>query len=261
MLNETLMNVSHAISVVSVSDVGLVRALNEDAVASDLTHGLVMLADGMGGYKSGEVASQMAMLVTTAAFAELLHAQGDAQALSVSEMLQKAVQRANEAIINTSQEYAACEGMGTTFVGGVFIDNTIVVGHVGDSRMYRLRGNALLQLTEDHSLLQERINAGQITQEDAKYSPDAHLVTRALGVRHDEALTLKTYSTHIEDLYLLCSDGLTDLVSDDEIKSTLIDACGDMQLAAKRLVALANACGGRDNISVLLALVNTEFSM
>jgi serine/threonine protein phosphatase PrpC len=135
-------------------------------------HGLAMLTDGMDGYKSGEVVSEMAMLVTIAAFTELLHLQGDVSALSIPEILQKAVQRTNEAIINTSQEYAACEGMDTTFVGGVFIDNTIVVGHVGDSRMYRLMGNELLQLTEDHSLLQEK----SMQEKSLKKMQNTHLM-------------------------------------------------------------------------------------
>jgi serine/threonine protein phosphatase PrpC len=135
-------------------------------------HGLAMLTDGMDGYKSGEVVSEMAMLVTIAAFTELLHLQGDVSALSIPEILQKAVQRTNEAIINTLQEYAACEGMDTTFVGGVFIDNTIVVGHVGDSRMYRLMGNELLQLTEDHSLLQEK----SMQEKSLKKMQNTHLM-------------------------------------------------------------------------------------
>lgn len=253
------MDVSHAINVVSVSDVGLVRALNEDAVASDLTHGLLLLADGMGGYKSGEVASELAVSETAKSFVALLA--GDDKPSAVPGMLQKAVQRANESIINAAQADEACAGMGTTLVSGIFVDNTIVVGHVGDSRMYRLRGGELVQLTEDHSLLQEKINAGKLTQEEARHSTDGHLVTRALGMRHDELLTLNTFNTQVGDLYLLCSDGLTDLIDDGQISSTIIEASGDMPLAAERLVKLANEYGGHDNISVLMALVKASFSI
>jgi PPM family protein phosphatase len=259
------MDLASAISVARLSDIGQMRDRNEDVVASDLTTGLIMVADGMGGYKAGEIASEIATLVVTAELAELMHGQRllkkKVGSMSVTNMLKKAVAMANDIIYTTSQAHSVCAGMGTTFVSGVFTDNKIVVGHIGDSRMYRLRKNELAQLTEDHSLLQEQINAGLITKEQAKVSNDGHLVTRALGTDAEVELEVNEYAVEIGDIYLLCSDGLTDLVEDEEIRHTLIDASGNISLAAKNLVRLANKYGGADNISVVIALVKNEFAM
>jgi serine/threonine protein phosphatase PrpC len=259
------MNLANAISVARLSDIGQMRDRNEDAVASDLTTGLIMVADGMGGYKAGEIASEMAILIVTSELAELMHGQQSFLrsdgALSVPKMLKKAVTMANALIYQASQEYADCSGMGTTIVLGVFADNKIVVGHIGDSRLYRLRENTLEQLTEDHSLLQEQINAGLITKAQAKASNDGHLVTRALGTDAEVELEINEYETKVGDIYLLCTDGLTDLVEDEEIRNAMIDANRNINLAAKHLVRLANKYGGADNISVVIALVKEEFAM
>lgn len=257
------MNLKNAIRVARVTDVGLLRDNNEDAVASDLTTGLVMVADGMGGYKGGKVASEMATIAITAELAELMHDQAlsERKSESVPQMLQEAVAKANVAIFRASHEHSFCEGMGTTLVAGIFTDNKIVVGHIGDSRLYRLRAEALEQLTEDHSLLQEQINAGVITKEQAKASNDGHLVTRALGTDPEVELTLNEYDTNINDIYLLCSDGLTDLVCDEDILQTILDTKGNIDVAANNLVKLAIKHGGNDNISVVIALVREEFLM
>jgi PPM family protein phosphatase len=259
------MDLASAISVARLSDIGQMRDRNEDAVASDLTTGLIMVADGMGGYKAGEIASEIAILVVTSELAELMHGQQQSnkneRVFSVSSMLKKAVAKANDLIYTTSQHHSVCSGMGTTFVSGVFTDNKIVVGHIGDSRLYRLREDVLDQLTEDHSLLQEQMNAGLITKEQARVSNDGHLVTRALGTDAEVELEVNEYETKIGDLYLLCSDGLTDLVADEEIKHTMLDANGNISLAAKNLVRLANKYGGADNISVVIALVKDEFAV
>jgi PPM family protein phosphatase len=259
------MDVTNAIGVARVTDVGLLRDRNEDAVASDLTTGLIMVADGMGGYKGGAIASEIAVLVVTAELDELMNGPKllgkMKQTLSVPAMLEKTVDKANDTIFNTAHEHSACEGMGTTLVAGVFADNKIVVGHIGDSRLYRLRDKMLEQLTVDHSLLQEQINAGLITKEQAKQSNDGHLVTRALGTDAEVELELNEYETEVGDLYLLCSDGLTDLVEDEEIRTTMLNANGDINLAAKGLVKLAIKYGGNDNISVVVALVKKPFEM
>lgn len=259
------MDVASAISVARMSDVGQIRERNEDAVASDLTTGLIMVADGMGGYKAGEIASEMTALVVTAELAELMHGQQvlgkNSDALPVPALLNKVVTLANEMIYKTSQENAICSGMGTTFVAGVFTNNHIVVGHIGDSRLYRLRDEVLEQLTVDHSLLQEQIDAGLLTKEQAKASNDGHLVTRALGTDPEVELEINTYETKVGDLYLLCSDGLTDLVEDEEIRLAMVEANSNISLATTNLVRLANKHGGADNISVVIALVKHEFSM
>lgn len=257
------MDLKNAISVVRMTDVGLIRDSNEDSVASDLTTGLIMVADGMGGYKGGKIASEMATIAISAELAELMYGQqmAERRSQSVPQILQKAVAKANAAIFKASHEHSFCAGMGTTLVAGVFTDNKIVVGHIGDSRLYRLRAESLEQLTEDHSLLQEQINAGLITKEQAETSNDGHLVTRALGTDPEVELTLSEYNTNINDIYLLCSDGLTDLVNDEDILQTILGANGNIDIAAKNLVKLAIKHGGNDNISVVIAEVREEFLM
>jgi protein phosphatase len=259
------LDLKNAISVVRMSDVGKMRERNEDAVASDLSTGLVLVADGMGGYKAGDIASQMTALTVSAEVAELMHqlkkSKKKVVAATVAHILSKTVALANEIVYRTSQEHPVCAGMGTTFVGGIFSDNKIIVGHIGDSRLYRLRAGELKQLTEDHSLLQEQINAGLITQEQAKASNDGHLVTRALGTDPEVELELNEYDTEIGDYYLFCSDGLTDLVDDNEIQDVMIDAHDDIRLMAKNLVRLANKYGGTDNVSVVIAFVKDTFTV
>ncbi|KAG1647837.1 Protein phosphatase PrpC [Nymphon striatum] len=254
------MDVTNAISVARLTDIGLLRERNEDAVASELTTGLVMVADGMGGYKGGAIASEIAILVVTAELAEFAYGGNKKnKALTVANMLTGAVAKANDTIYKASQQNAHCEGMGATLVSGVFADNKLTVGHIGDSRLYRLRDGVLVQLTEDHSLLQEQLNAGLITEEQAKASNDGHLVTRALGTDPEVELELHEYDVEVEDFYLLCSDGLTDLIDDVDIKTVLLDSAGDIDLAASNLVKLANNHGGKDNISVVIAFIKNKF--
>ena len=259
------MNVSGAIQVVRLTDIGKVRDHNEDAVASDLSIGLLVLADGMGGYKAGEVASEMAVLlvasIITQAMQDEFHKELDKSDLfPESHMLRSAVEQANAAIYQVSQDEPQCAGMGTTLVAGVFTNNKLVVGHIGDSRMYRLRGGALMQLTEDHSLVQEQINAGLITKEQAQTSSNKNLVTRALGIEPEVELELQVLDVEVGDYYLLCSDGLSDMLSDAEIAETLRQANGNITHAANRLIHLANEHGGVDNISVMLAIIEKEFA-
>lgn len=257
------MNVEAAISVARLTDVGLQREHNEDAVASDLSIGLLVLADGMGGYNAGEVASEIAVLTLTA---ELTEAMRDKSLIKLmpgllpeAQMLMRAVDRANATIYQISQDQPQCAGMGTTLVVGIFADNKLIVGHIGDSRLYRLRQGSLVQITEDHSLLQEQLNAGLITPQQAKVSINKNLVTRALGIDPQVELEMQEFDVEINDLYLLCSDGLTDLVEDAVIAEILTGADGDIEYAAARLVQAANEQGGKDNISVVIAKVNKSF--
>ncbi len=260
------MNVLDAITVVRLTDVGLVREQNEDAVASDLTIGLVMLADGMGGYRAGEVASEIAVLTLTAEMTETMR-NFDAKkqysniVMPESEMLINAVAHANAAIFQVSKQQSQCAGMGTTLVAAVFSNNKVCVGHIGDSRMYRLRSRVLTQLTEDHSLLQEQLNAGLITREQVKLSTNKNLVTRALGIEDQVELEVNEFDVELHDLYMLCSDGLSDLVDDDVILKLLLSANGNIELAAHLLVQEANEQGGKDNISVVIAVVNKTFAL
>lgn len=257
------MNVTDAISVARLTDVGLYRDHNEDAVASDLSIGLLVLADGMGGYKAGEVASEIAVLTLTAEMTEAMRRKSTLRfmpgLLPEAQMLIHAVERANATIYQISQEQPQCAGMGTTLVASIFTDNKLIVGHIGDSRMYRLRNLTLTQMTEDHSLLQEQLNAGLITPQQAKVSLNKNLVTRALGIDEEVDLEVQEFAVEVEDIYLLCSDGLTDLVEDEMISQILIDANGNIESAATRLVQTANEYGGKDNISVVIAMVNKPF--
>jgi serine/threonine protein phosphatase PrpC len=253
------MNLNGILEIVRLTDVGQRRDHNEDAVASDAETGLVVLADGMGGYKAGEVASEIAVLTLVSELREGLlelpagETDKDSELLREGVILRDAVAKANSAIYNVSQSQPQCAGMGTTLVAAVFTDDRVCVGHIGDSRMYRLRGEEFSQITEDHSLLNEQLKSGLITPEQAKVSKNKNLVTRALGVDPTVELELHEYEVQPGDIYLLCSDGLSDLVEDEEIQLTLSALSANLELAAHQLVQMANDNGGKDNISVVLA--------
>ncbi|AVP56742.1 PP2C family protein-serine/threonine phosphatase [Pulveribacter suum] len=240
----------------ALTDTGRVRTNNEDAVAVHEAAGLVLLADGMGGYNAGEVAAVMAIEQVGAELARWLEAPGgrSASPAEVRERLDACVEQANHAILGASLSDPQYEGMGTTLVAGVFIPSggRLVLGHVGDSRCYRLRRGSLEQLTRDHSWLQEQMDAGLLTPEEAARTGMRNLVTRALGVEPVAPLEVNEFTVEPGDLYLLCSDGLTDLMTHEELAEL---ARQPLPLAEKasRMVALANALGGRDNISVVLA--------
>lgn len=259
------MDLTDTLEIVRLTDVGQRRDHNEDAVASDAEMGLLILADGMGGYNAGEVASEIAVLTLVAelkeSMLELAPGQTDSSnGMQVeSQLLVNAVAKANESIYSVSQSQPQCAGMGTTLVAGLFTNNKLLVGHIGDSRMYRLRGEELEQITEDHSLLNEQIKSGLITPEQAKYSNNKNLVTRALGIDPEVELELHEYDVEVGDIYLLCSDGLSDLVEDEEIQLTLTSLSANLELAANQLVQMANDNGGKDNISVILARVLKPF--
>ncbi len=259
------MNLHNTLEIVRLTDVGQRRDHNEDAIASDDSMGFVILADGMGGYKAGEVASEIAVLSITAelkeAMLDLRPGQIDAELNMQAEarLMIEAVRNANDAIYQVSQTQPQCAGMGTTLVVGLFTNNKLLVGHIGDSRMYRYRQEQLLQITEDHSLLQEQIKSGLITAEQAKYSANKNLVTRALGIDPEVDLELNEFDVEVEDIYLLCSDGLSDLVEDEVIQHTLNMLSSDLTETAHKLVQLANDNGGKDNISVILVRVKKSF--
>ena len=243
----------------------MLRDHNEDSVASDLSIGLVLLADGMGGYKAGEVASEIAVLMIAAEVTESMQSKTrllmrEPDLLPESNMLLSAVEKTNVAIYEISQNQPECAGMGTTLVAGIFVNNQLVLGHIGDSRMYRLRGEVFTQLTEDHSLVQEQINAGLMTTEEAKRSKNRNLVTRALGIDLDVELELQELAVEVNDLYLMCSDGLSDLISDSEIAKILLKANGNIADAADKLIETANEYGGSDNISVVIATIEKTFA-
>lgn len=237
----------------NLTDPGLTRDNNEDAVAIDALTGLCVLADGMGGYNAGEVASGMAAAFIKSEMARWLAQTGlNSNAKEVRRALEICVENANHSIFNAANSNPQYRGMGTTLVMAVFQGNRVTLGHIGDSRCYRMRGESLQQLTRDHSLLQEQLDAGLISVEDAKTSLNRNLVTRALGVEELVLLEINEFRVEPGDVYLLCSDGLTDMVDDADIASIVLQP-GSLGDTATRLVQQANDNGGRDNISVVLA--------
>lgn len=238
----------------SSTNPGLARENNEDAVTFDDVTGLGILADGMGGYNAGEVASGMATTFIKSELSRWLSQAGKhANSKEVRRAMEICVENANRSIFNAANSNSHYTGMGTTLVIGVFQGDRLMLGHIGDSRCYRLRDGQLQQISKDHSLLQEQMDAGLITPEQAATSSNKNLVTRALGVEDAVLLEINEHIAQPSDIYLICSDGLSDMVADDQIAEVLkTDAT--LEQKAANLINLANANGGRDNISVLLAL-------
>ena len=260
------MNLSQALEIATCTDPGMVRSHNEDSVAADASIGVAVLADGMGGYNAGEVASGMATTVLTTELQQLL-ASGEAQIINgdagrehAESILRSEIAKANTSIYQAAQSQPQYAGMGTTLVVALFYDNRVTIAHIGDSRVYRLRGDELSQITKDHSLLQEQIDSGMITPEQARFSQNKNLVTRALGIDPTVDAEIREYETRPGDLWLLCSDGLNDMVNDDDIGMTLQALSGNLKLAAQQLVQMANDNGGRDNISVVLVRVVRDYA-
>ena len=261
------MNIESSLEIISQTDSGLARSHNEDSVAQDASCGLVVLADGMGGYNAGEVASGIAVsVVVTEIKQHLLGAspiqrdENGGEELGVS-LLRDNIRKANASIYQAAQSQPQYTGMGTTIVSALFYDNRVVVGHVGDSRAYRLRGETLEAITRDHSLLQDQIDSGMISVEEARLSRNKNLVTRAVGIDADVEVEIHVHDVLVGDIYLLCSDGLNDMVEDDDIQSTLYAMQGNLPLAVEQLIQMANDNGGRDNISVILVKVKDEFAI
>ena len=235
------------------TDPGLARENNEDAVAFDALTRLCILADGMGGYNAGEIASGMAVAFIKSEMGRWLSQAGmHANAKEVRRAMEICVENANHSIFNAANSNPQYTGMGTTLVVGVFQDDRFTLGHIGDSRCYRMRAGEMQQITKDHSLLQEQLDAGLITPEQAQTSLNKNLVTRALGVEDAVLLEVHEHRVEVGDVYLMCSDGLSDMVSDAAIAEVML-AAGSLEQKAKHLIVAANEGGGRDNISVLLA--------
>jgi protein phosphatase len=212
----------------------------------------------MGGYNAGEIASGMATAFIKSEMARWLTEAGRAAKVKeIRRALEICVDNANRSIFNAANSNPQYSGMGTTLVVGVFRGTTLVLGHIGDSRCYRLRSGEFAQITKDHSLLQEQIDAGLITQEQAAGSSIKNLVTRALGVEDAVALDMGEHEVEVGDSYLMCSDGLSDMVDDAEIAS-ILGGHASVEQKADSLVETANAHGGRDNISILLVQVDAS---
>ena len=242
----------------SQTDPGLIRENNEYSVSLDPANQVVVLADGMGGYNAGEVASAMATSFIHTELGRWMSEGGqEAPVRELKRAMEICVDNANRSIFNAANSNPLYAGMGTTLVMGVFQGTRAMIGHVGDSRCYRLRGNTLQQITRDHSLLQEQIDAGLISLEQAQFATHKNLVTRALGVEDTVLLEVNEFRVEDGDLYLFCSDGLSDMVPDPRIAAILMEGA-PLEQIGRTLVEDANGCGGRDNISVILALARAK---
>jgi len=255
---------------VARTDVGQIRDHNEDFITEKEQLGFAVLADGMGGLNAGEVASSMAVHLLVDELSEYRKG-GSAIAAELdtceedlppeAQVLRKAVEKANDSVFHVSQTQPQCQGMGTTIVAAYYYNNKLSIAHIGDSRMYRLRSGRLEQITKDHSFVQELIDKGMFTKEEARASSKKNVVTRALGVAPFVEVEVHEHETEVGDLYLMCSDGLHDLVSDRDIENSMIELGPNLDELASHLVNLANVSGGKDNISVILTRVAKPYPL
>lgn len=238
--------------IVSRTDVGLRRTHNEDRLAVFPDRGLLLLADGMGGYNAGEVASQ---LVIDTVAAELLPVLEKKNGSIGKKEVVSAIETSNLAIFNAVEQNAELNGMGTTIVLAIFQGRQASFAHVGDSRLYRLRGGKLERLTSDHSMLQELLDRGMFATEEEAVDAGvpASVLTRGLGVEYDIEVDFGEEGIQDGDIYLLCSDGLSGMIPDEAIHSVLDSLPEDLPGAADLLTKLALESGGKDNISLILA--------
>jgi protein phosphatase len=250
---------------VELTDTGRVRDHNEDSIGAIHEIGLWVVADGMGGYNAGEVASGIAVKTILDLVREACQREdrGDVESdlgfMRQTIVLRDAVLRANKIINQTAQSQPQCEGMGTTLVACLFYDNRLSIAHVGDSRLYRMRNNRFEQITMDHSLLQELVDRGFYSPEEAQRSTNRNYVTRALGVEGNVEVEIQEVDVEKGDYYLLCSDGLPDMVEDEDIHLTISTFDSNIDTIGEQLVRLTNDNGGRDNVSVILVRVMQAF--
>lgn len=239
----------------AVTHPGRVRSHNEDCVAADAQGGLAVLADGMGGHQAGEVASRMAVDLITSALAGSSAPKRPLDTKAVESLVSGQIALANAAILEAAHGEPRYSGMGTTVVVALWHDTMVSVAHVGDSRLYRLRGSRLEQLTMDHSIVQEQLERGAITREQARHAANRNVLTRAVGTDPELVTEVHSHAVSAGDLYLICSDGLTDMLNDEAIERVLVSCGRELSAAAGALVRQATASGGLDNISVILARV------
>ncbi len=260
------MNLQSKIQIVGFTDTGRIRQNNEDSIGYDSALGLLVLADGMGGHLGGEVASTESVNTVIDTMQQTLPNINPGQidpssGFTLESMcVQDAIEQANGRVYQRSSTEPELRGMGTTIVVMLFYDNRFSLAHIGDSRCYRFRGEKMEQITKDHSLLQELIDRGFYTPEEAKNSLNKNLVTRALGIDPTITADIQEELVMKNDIYLLCSDGLTDLVEDEFISLTIKRFSDNLEEAAKQLINKANQNGGKDNISVILCRIIDDFS-
>jgi serine/threonine protein phosphatase PrpC len=247
------------ISYQAISDVGRKRKGNEDHFLVNPDQRLFVVADGMGGHAAGEVASRIAVdaidefVANTRDGEPLALTSGvEARVASEPDRIRKAIVYSNGMVFDATRERSEYEGMATTVAAVLVEGATAHLAHVGDSRVYLLRGATMKQMTRDHSWVNEQVESGILTNEQARIHPLRNVVTRALGGHADLAVDVSSLEVRAGDILLLCSDGLTTMVTDDEIASILQVESGDLAESARRLVDAANESGGEDNVTVVL---------
>lgn len=229
------------------TDIGKIRESNEDTIGLFPQLNLFVIADGMGGHAAGGVASRISVNALSEYFSS-----GKGLDLPSIERLSSAIRGANLEVIRKGEAEKRYHGMGTTIVALLIDGKMAIIGHVGDSRGYLIREWNIKQLTYDHSLVNQYVRDGLITQEEARGHPLKHILTNALGISGDLAVDVQEIWVEHGDIFLLCSDGLTNMLEDEDILSTVLASGGDPSIICNRLVDLANQRGGEDNISVIV---------
>jgi protein phosphatase len=255
-MKETDDTLESALSMLAVTDTGRVRDRNEDTLYASPDRGLAILADGMGGANAGEVASRMAVDILSSQLRDVDFRQRESAA--VIRYLHELILMTNQVVYQTSRADLRYTGMGTTLVMGCFADHRLYLAHMGDSRAYLLRAGRLKRLTRDHSPLQDLLDSGCATQEEIQLAAQKNLVNRALGVYSRVDPEIHVHDILAGDIYLFCSDGLTDMVSDETIAQTLRTLGMDLFQAGMQFIHLANDNGGMDNVSVILVKIRDD---
>ncbi|NSW90821.1 MAG: Stp1/IreP family PP2C-type Ser/Thr phosphatase [Firmicutes bacterium] len=234
---------------------GMIREVNEDSCnvifgSSKMTAAFIV-ADGMGGHSAGEVASKMAVDYISECLGNIPE---NLDEENLHSFIEKVIEEANNIIYEKSREPGPYYGMGTTLVIALFFDKKLYIVHVGDSRAYMVRNRNIKQLTTDHSYVEELIKNGSLTRGEAENHPQKHVITRALGCFEKVQVDIYSYDIYNNDIFILCTDGLTNMLSDDKIKS-IVEKNDDPQVACAELVEAANISGGNDNITVVIIRV------
>jgi protein phosphatase len=249
---------SLSLIVAGKSDVGCIRTNNEDNFGYDLRHGIFVVCDGMGGHAGGETASRLAVQTVERELIGARLRSDDPFSSSaplpetpLAGALHEAIEGACAAVFRTSRANPELQGMGTTCIALLLHGDNAILGHVGDSRAYAMRDGEVMQLTEDHSLVNEQVRAGLLTHDEARHSRLKNIITRSVGFEEDVLVDLLGFETALGDRYLLCSDGLSNLVDNEEIGNQLLRH-EDPEPTCRALIELANARGGDDNVTVVV---------
>jgi len=255
-----------SLEIVTLTDVGKLRTYNEDALLADEQSGIVALADGMGGHRAAEVASRMAVdIVANGLQSRMAEFISDQTGQLPQQAIDQLVKQANDTILKNSthrvdSQGRTYQGMGTTLSLAFFFNNRVILGHIGDSRIYRLRNDNLELLTRDDSLLADQLELGMISVKETGDSHNRNLVTQALGIQEDISVHVNAVDAVTDDIFLLCSDGLTDMVDHADMELILNSLKSNLPLTAQQLIQAANDNGGYDNASVILIKIKAPFA-